>query len=183
MLDEPTPGVALRIYGAASLRRRCREVAAGEDVSALAAAMLALMERAGGVGLAAPQVGDLRRLIVVSEPDRRRSRPIVMVNPVIEERFGPAVPFEEGCLSFPDLYLTLRRPRGVVVRYRDAGGAARTLREDSLLARVIQHEVDHLDGILFIDHLTRWRRWLLAGRLLRLRASGRMPLGAREARA
>jgi peptide deformylase len=80
------------------------------------------------------------------------------------------VGFEEGCLSFPELFVTLLRPRNVCVRYRDLEGQQQTLRDDGILARIVQHEVDHLDGVLYIDHLPRWRRWLLGWRLLRLRA-------------
>jgi len=154
------------------LRRRCREVEPGEDVGALAAALLAAMRRAGGVGLAAPQIGDPRRVLAASDPTRHGRPPLVMVNPRLEATFGSRVPFEEGCLSFPDLYLTLRRPRGVQVRYRDPAGREQVLRDETLLARVVLHELDHLDGVLFVDHLARWRRWLLGWRLLQLRRQG-----------
>jgi peptide deformylase len=167
------PAPDIRLVGDPCLRQRCREVAADEDVHDLAGGMLAAMAAHDGVGLAAPQVGDPRRVIVVSDPMAASRRPVVMINPVIDETFGPDVAHEEGCLSFPALFITLRRPCGVAVRYRDRAGQQRTLRDEGFLARVIQHEVDHLDGILFIDHLPRWRRWLLSWRLHRLRQSGR----------
>jgi peptide deformylase len=166
------PEPEIRIVGDPCLRQRCREVAADEDVQDLAGGMLATMAAHDGVGLAAPQVGDPRRVIVVSDPFAASRRPVVMVNPVIDETFGPDVAHEEGCLSFPALFITLRRPVGVAVRYCDRAGRERTLRDDGFLARVIQHEVDHLDGVLFTDHLPRWRRWLLSWRLHRLRRSG-----------
>ncbi len=164
----PEPVATVRLFGDAVLRRRCREVAAGEDVSDLVATMLATMDAHDGVGLAAPQIGDPRRVIVVEDP-RSGEPPEVLINPRLEETFGAPTNFEEGCLSFPNLYVHLTRPSGVEVAYRDVAGADRRLRNDGILARVIQHELDHLDGILYIDRLPRWRRWLLGWRLLRLR--------------
>ncbi len=156
-------------YGDLRLRQRCRDVAADEDVGSLATRMWATLRAAKGIGLAAPQVGDLRRLIVVRDARVKAPHRLVLVNPVITAFHGPRVPFEEGCLSFPGLYMPVRRPRGITVQFRDPAGAAQEISDDGLLARVVQHEVDHLDGILFIDHLPPWRRWLLAWRLERLR--------------
>ncbi len=167
-LPDDGPAARILVYGDARLRRVSRDVAAGEDVNRLVDGMLGALQAAGGVGLAAPQVGDLRRVIVCRDPGSSAA-PVVMVNPVILAREGPRVGFEEGCLSFPGLYLTLPRPQGIEVRYEDRDGRTRTLRDRGLLARIIQHEVDHLDGVLFCDHLPPWRRWLLAGRLRRLR--------------
>lgn len=164
----PEVSASLRLYGDAVLRRRCREVAADEDVAELARAMIAAMADQDGVGLAAPQIGDLRRVIVVSDPACDVA-PLVMINPRLDETFGPAAVFEEGCLSFPDLYVDVTRPRGAVVTYRDLGGREQVLRDDGFLARVALHELDHLDGVLFIDRLPRWRRWVLGWRLIRLR--------------
>jgi peptide deformylase len=149
------------LYGDPRLRRSCREVAPDEAVADLVAAMQHTMLTAGGVGLAAPQVGDERRIIVCRDPDR-----------TLERTSGPRVSFEEGCLSFPDLFLHLRRPREVRVRYRDLAGRERARGFSSVLARIILHEIDHLDGVLFIDHLPGWRRWLLGRRLRRLHRQG-----------
>jgi peptide deformylase len=171
----PVPPSApdVRVFGDPCLRRPCREVAATEDVGDLVEGMLAVMADHDGVGLAAPQVGDARRVIVVSDPFASRQVPLVLINPRVEETFGPAVMGEEGCLSFPELFIDLWRPRGVAVSYRDEVGNQHTLRDETFLARVILHEVDHLDGILFIDRLPRWRRWLLSWRLHRLRQGRR----------
>jgi peptide deformylase len=149
------------IHGDPTLRASARPLDPDEDPGDLPDRLLTALAAHDGVGLAAPQIGDLRRVIVVADPERRPLEPLVMVNPEIDEHFGPEVPFEEGCLSFPGRFYTLWRPRGVAVRYRDQAGRPQQLRDDSLLARVIQHEVDHLDGVLFVDHLPRWRRWLL----------------------
>jgi peptide deformylase len=161
---------AIRIFGDPCLRHRCREVGADEDMAGLVRSMAKAMARADGLGLAAPQVGDDRRVLLARDPDRGRRRPpLVMINPRLISVAGPAVVFEEGCLSFPGLFFNLERPRDVVVAYRDVAGEERTLEAGGLLARIVQHEIDHLDGKLFIDHLPMWRRWLLARRLRRLR--------------
>ena len=105
-------------------------------------------------------------MVVVRDPGRPTGKQrIDLVNPVIEETFGPARRFEEGCLSFPGLYFHVVRPRGVTVRFHDYVGQEQTLRDQDLVARIVQHEVDHLDGVLFIDHLARGARLMLAPRL------------------
>jgi len=88
---------------------------------------------------------------------------------VLSEPAADLARWEEGCLSFPGLFFPLRRPRAVTVSYADLEGREHRLRADGLLARVVQHEADHLDGILYIDHLSAWRRGLLGWRLRRLR--------------
>ena len=158
-VSQPAAG-QLVLHGDTRLRRVCREVAPDEDVADLAARLVRTMQAAGGVGLAAPQIGDRRRVLVCRHLDRRRAEPLIMVNPSVEARDGPDVAYEEGCLSFPGLFLTLRRPRGLRVRFRDLDGRPQVLQDKGLLARVVQHEIDHLDGVLFTDRLPRWRRWL-----------------------
>jgi peptide deformylase len=160
-------------YGDARLRLRCRDIDVGEDARGLADALWAALDAAGGIGLAAPQVGDLRRVIAARDPAAPRTRSLILVNPVIVATEGPQIWFEEGCLSFPGLYLRVRRPQRVIVAYRDLDGAPRRLEDDALLARIVQHEIDHLDGVLYIDRLPAWRRWLLAGRLAYLRRGPR----------
>ncbi len=81
-----------------------------------------------------------------------------MINPIIAETFGDRAPFEEGCLSFPGVYLRIWRCRGVRLRYRDLDGAECSLEEEGLVARIVQHELDHLDGVLFHDSLAWWQR-------------------------
>ncbi len=159
---EPLP---IRIYGDPCLRHVCREVRPDEDVSGLVSAMVEALDRAGGVGLAAPQVGDPRRVILCRDPAAAGAAPTVMINPEIVATDGPPVRIEEGCLSFPDLFVHVRRPRGVRVRYHDLAGRVCDLAVGGLVARIILHEVDHLDGVLFVDRLPAWRRWLLRRRL------------------
>lgn len=128
--------------------------------------MWAVLAADGGVGLAAPQIGVLKRVVVIRDPKRPRDRQrIDLVNPVVEETFGELKPYEEGCLSFPGLFTTVLRPSGVELRYFDIAGQEQRIRDESLLARIILHEVDHLNGVLFIDHLSGWQRLLLGPRL------------------
>lgn len=152
---------SILLYGDPRLRRRCRAFAPGDPEAAALAAELWARLAQDGVGLAAPQIGDDRRLIVIADPRNGHER-LVLVNPEVIGTTGPSEPFEEGCLSFPGLYLTIRRPRGVRLRYRDLAGRRRHLTDDGLLARIIQHEVDHLDGVLFCDRLPRVTRSLLS---------------------
>ena len=117
------------------------------------------MDAASGIGLAANQVGDLRRIAVVDVDDRR----FAMVNPIVRSAEGSAKG-EEGCLSIPDLYADVVRPERIVLEALDPNGQPFTIEADGLLARAIQHEIDHLDGILFIDHLSPLKRRLLVSR-------------------
>ena len=162
-VDEAKGRPVLR-YGDPGLRRRCRPFEPGHPDAAQLADELWARLAGDGVGLAAPQIGDDRRLIVIDDPRKVGRKPLVLVNPTIERTSGPSEPFEEGCLSFPGLYLTIRRRRGVRFRYFDLAGRQHRLADNGLLARIVQHEIDHLDGILFCDRLPRAGRWLLSVR-------------------
>jgi peptide deformylase len=157
----------IRRYGNACLRRKARPVDPADPVTAeLLELLWTTLRTDGGVGLAAPQIGSNVRVMVVSDPEQRPGHSdLNLVNPVIRETFGPRVPFEEGCLSFPGLYTKVWRPQGVEIEF-DGPEGKQTLRSDTLAGRIIQHEIDHLDGVLFIDHLSVWRRILLWPRLL-----------------
>jgi peptide deformylase len=165
----------LVLYGDRRLRATCRSPEPGEPgLDDLVRDMIGIMRRHRGVGLAAPQLGDDRRVIVVQPDLSGRRPPLVMIDPVLEESGGGPAAFEEGCLSFPGIYRWVVRPRAAVVRYRDPDGATRWLRDDGLAARVALHELDHLDGILLVDHLGPWRRFGVELRmgLRRLRRGG-----------
>ena len=131
----------------------------------LAADMLEAMYEAPGIGLAAPQVGVSRRLIVVdvSEKDGDRN-PLVLINPQIVRLADELRSYEEGCLSIPDVKVEIERPSGLTVRYLDRDGRPQELVADGLLATAIQHEVDHLDGRLIIDFLSRLKRDIIVRR-------------------
>ena len=159
--------VRIRRYGHRCLRRGARPVDSTDPrTRELLDTLWEILRTDGGVGLAAPQINRDCRVVVVLDPEQPPGQQrIDLVNPVILETFGPRIPFEEGCLSFPGLYTKVWRPQGAVVEFDDPQGR-RTLRDEGLAARIIQHEVDHLDGVLFIDHLPIWKRFLLSPRLM-----------------
>jgi len=130
-----------------------------EDVKKLAKDMLDTMYAAPGIGLAAPQVGELKRLVVMDlAKDGEPPDPIVMINPEILKFSDDTVTTEEGCLSIPDLYYEVERPAEVTVRYTDLEGNTVTKEATDRLAICVQHELDHLDGVLYIDYLSRLKR-------------------------
>jgi peptide deformylase len=112
------------------------------------------MYSSDGIGLAAPQVGINKQIIVIDcEPDNPENPPLVLINPTIK-RFGRALcDAQEGCLSIPGVYLDVTRPEEVEVAYKDENGRPQTLKANGLLARAIQHEMDHLNGVMFVDRV------------------------------
>lgn len=110
-----------------------------------------------GVGLAATQVDVCKRVFVADVSDKG-NEPRCFINPEIIEKSASYNLAHEGCLSFPDMYLPISRPEMIKVKFLDEHGEERILEADGLLARCIQHETDHLDGIVFIDHVTRMKR-------------------------
>ncbi|MSO73102.1 MAG: peptide deformylase [Rhodospirillaceae bacterium] len=132
----------------------------------LMADMLETMYEAPGVGLAAPQVGVLKRIIVVDTVrEGAPPRPHMMANPGILWASDETKLHEEGCLSLPDEYEMVTRPDRIKVRYIDERNEVRTLEADGLLAVVIQHEMDHLEGVLFVDHISGLKRSIILRRL------------------
>jgi peptide deformylase len=150
----------LHLLGSPVLRQHSREVqTVDEEIRRLVDDMFETMDAAKGIGLAANQVGIARRVAVVDvEGDR-----FAMIDPRIVETEGRATA-EEGCLSIPDIYGDVTRPDRVVVEARDAAGNPYRKEASGLKARAIQHEIDHLDGILFIDHLSLIKRQMLLAR-------------------
>ena len=128
--------------------------------------MLETMYDAPGVGLAAPQVGILKRMVVidVSREDEPK-RPYKMINPVITAHSDETVVHDEGCLSVPEQYAPVERYETVTAEYTDENGKRQTVRADGLLAICIQHELEHLDGKLFIDHLSKVKRDMIVRRV------------------
>jgi peptide deformylase len=150
----------LHLLGSPVLRQRAADVTVVDDtVRRLVDDLFETMHAAHGVGLAANQVGVAQRVAVVDVGDAA-SGPLVLVNPVIRERRGMEEA-EEGCLSIPELYGEVERAAGVVLEALDRDGRPYRLGAEGLQARAIQHEIDHLDGILFIDHLSAVKRGLL----------------------
>ena len=125
----------------------------------LAENMLATMYDAPGIGLAAPQVGILRRLIVMDPSrDEEAKQPLIMVNPVILERGSEMRTHEEGCLSIPEITAKLERPAMTRVGFIDTEGKSREQTLEGIWSTLVQHEIDHLNGVLFIDYLSRLKR-------------------------
>jgi peptide deformylase len=145
----------IRTFGDPGLRERAREVDKITDVHRrLVDDMFETMRAAPGVGLAAPQVGVLERIFVWEVDDERGA----VVNPVITESSDEEAVYEEGCLSVPGLYREVSRPARIKVEALDLDGNALSISVDEFKARVWQHEIDHLDGVLFIDRLPEEQR-------------------------
>ncbi len=154
-----------------ALKKICAPVEAVDaEIRTLIDDMLDTMYGAPGMGLSAPQVGVLRRVIVVdvTKADEPRD-PVCMVNPELIEVSAETAVYEEGCLSFPDQYAEVTRPARVRVRYLDVDNEVRELAVEGLLGTCIQHEMDHLDGVLFIDHLSGLKRDIILRKMAKQR--------------
>ena len=139
--------------------------------------MLETMYAAPGIGLSAPQVGDRRRVIVVDvSRDGEDKRPLRLVNPEVVATSGEPLMSEEGCLSFPEMFAEVERPSAIKVRFLDENNDQKEMEVDGLLATCIQHEIDHLDGILFVDHIGTVRRNIILRKMKKAKR-----LKAREA--
>ena len=133
--------------------------AVSDEVKQLAADMLETMYAAPGIGLAAPQIGEMKRIVVMDlSKEGEKPDPIVMINPEIKKYSEDTVTTEEGCLSIPEIYYDVERPAEVTVEYTDLEGKRITRDATDRLAICIQHELDHLDGVLYIDYLSRLKR-------------------------
>ena len=155
------------------LRRRSRPVERfDDDLHRFLDSMLATMYDAPGIGLAAVQVGEPIRAVTIDcarraddeegeEKHERKSgpaEPLFFLNPEIVRSSDARNVYEEGCLSIPDYYAEVERPAAVTVRYQDRDGTPREIEADGILATCLQHEIDHLDGVLFVDHISRLKR-------------------------
>ncbi len=162
----------IHIYGSPILTEETKVVEENTpELQQLIDSMIETMHGASGIGLAAPQVGRSERLFVIDlsplaeeNPDLPQA-PMVFINPVIEEESDVEEEFEEGCLSIPDIREFIRRPSAVKMNYLDRHFEPASLEASGMLARVIQHEYDHLDGILFIDYISPFKKRLLRRRL------------------
>ena len=141
-------------YPSPVLRLKADEIKAiDKPLRVLAEGMLALLKEAKGLGLAGNQVGQTRRILVVEAIPDILDEPLVLVNPVLRAGTGTIIE-EEGCLSFPGVHAEIRRNLQVEAAYRNLAGAEMRITARGLLARVIQHEIDHLDGVLYPDRLS-----------------------------
>ena len=161
-------------FGEYPLHRPSEEVSEiTPEIQALIDDMVETMYEAPGIGLAAPQVGVSQRIFVVDLSLGRTATDLfVMINPEFEARDGVQVE-DEGCLSVPKFTVSVSRPKHVVLRGLDRQGAAQRVEAADLLARAMQHEMDHLDGRLFVDRLRGVKRDLIVRRIQKLKRSGR----------
>ena len=153
------------------LKKKASAVAKVDDATrTLVKDMFETMYDADGVGLAAPQVGVLKRIIVLdTTPRQPESNPIAMINPEIVGTEGETT-YNEGCLSIPGESEEVDRAAQVTVKYLDPDGKPQTLTAEGLLAIAIQHEVDHLDGVVFVDHVSALKREVIRKRMKKLQA-------------
>jgi len=154
------------------LKRICTHVdEITPELRGLADDMLRTMYDAPGIGLAAPQVGELKRLIVMdcAKESNARSDPIVLFNPEIVWNSDEREARDEGCLSIPEQFAEIERPVEVRVRWRDIDGCHREEKLGGLWARCVQHEIDHLNGRLFIDYLTPLKRQMITRKMVKLK--------------
>jgi len=163
----PTDMLPILIAPNQILKARARPVgpADADLVRDLVPRMFASMYDAPGIGLAAPQVGHSLRLVVIDlVPDDKRM-PRTLINPEIIQRSDDLATREEGCLSLPGQFADITRPARITVRFHDQTGARQEIAAEGLLSACIQHEIDHLDGILFVDHLSALKRNMIMRRL------------------
>ncbi|RMA43622.1 peptide deformylase [Rhodophyticola porphyridii] len=142
-----------------------------DELRSLADDMLETMYAAPGIGLAAPQVGILQRLIVLDcvKEEGAAPRPLTMFNPRVLSSSDERNVYEEGCLSLPEMYADVERPAEVTVEWMDRDGRPQTETFDGLWATCVQHEIDHLDGKLFIDYLRPLKRQMITRKMVKLK--------------
>ncbi len=151
------------------LRKKCLPLEKVDDnLQKLMQEMLETMYQAPGIGLAAVQVGILKRVVVIDiSRDENKKDPLYLINPVITHQSKETSVYEEGCLSLPGQFAEIERPANCMVKYIDYNGKEQEIKADGLLATCIQHEVDHLDGILFIDYLSKLKKDMIIKKLVK----------------
>lgn len=165
--------VPIRVWGDQVLRERAKTVDPNaEGLSELVGTLLDTMRDADGAGLAATQIGVDLRVAVVDRRMTQSGDDLVLVNPTMEVAWGEST-MEEGCLSLPGIWVEIRRATHVRVRYVDLAGQDQVLRASDMLAVAIQHELDHLDGVLLVDRISPHQRKAISPALDRIKESGR----------
>jgi len=149
------PPLEIHTLGERVLRQGSKNVTSiNDEVRRLAQQMLQTMYSADGIGLAAPQVGVNKRLIVVDiDPENSARPPLVLINPQVKQASAELAVDQEGCLSVPGVYADVRRSQKIIATYRDLSGKPMQIEASGLLARCILHEIDHLDGVMFVDRV------------------------------
>ena len=151
------------------LRKKCEPLEKVDtDTKKLMDDMLETMYTAPGIGLAAVQIGILKRLVVIDiSRDEEKKNPIFLINPEIINQSKQTSVYEEGCLSIPGQFAEIERPAECTLKYINYNGEKKELKADGLLATCIQHEVDHLNGILFIDYLSKLKKDMIIKKLVK----------------
>jgi len=151
------------------LRKKCEPLEkVDKDLKKLMNDMLETMYDAPGIGLAAIQIGILKRVVVMDlSKNEDKKKPIFLINPEIISRSKSTSIYEEGCLSLPGQYFEIERPAECRVKYLDYNGNLKELKADGLLSTCIQHEVDHLNGVLFIDYLSKLKKSMIVKKLVK----------------
>ncbi|MBN2433165.1 MAG: peptide deformylase [Acidobacteria bacterium] len=172
--------LTIRVYGDDVLRRPAGTVTSfDEQLATLVQDMAETMYSAPGIGLAAPQVGVSRRIIVVDiSHNDHQDQLYALINPEVVERSEENDRMEEGCLSIPGVNEAVVRPTWVKIRAQDVQGNEVEIEAEGLLARCFQHEIDHLNGILFVDRLVPFRKKLIRGKLKKLFGTISPPVAA-----
>ena len=150
------------------LRKKCEPLEnVDDDVRKLMNDMLETMYKAPGIGLAAIQVGILKRIVVIDVSKEEKKSPLFLVNPEIIYKSKNTAVYEEGCLSLPGQFAEIERPAECHIEYIDYDGKEKKLETKGLLATCIQHEIDHLNGILFIDYLSKLKKDMIIRKLVK----------------
>jgi len=167
-------------YGNPILKREAEEIKEGEDIKDLISDMFDTMDHANGVGLAAPQINKGIRLFVIDSSlmldDESEEKGIrrAFINPIILDEYGDEFSFEEGCLSIPDVRAEVIRPEKLTIEYFDENWKLKEEEFDGMTARVIQHEYDHLEGILFVDYIKGLKKRMVKSKLIDV-SKGKVP--------
>lgn len=171
-------------YGNPILKKEAEDIKEGTDLSELIESMYATMDHAQGVGLAAPQIHQGLRLFVIDsqlmldEDDEEQGIRRVFINPIILDEYGDQFSFEEGCLSIPEVRAEVIRPEKLTIEYYDENWNLKEEEFSGMTARVIQHEYDHLEGILFIDYLKGLKKRMIKSKLIDI-SKGKVETGYR----
>ncbi|MFQ5560505.1 MAG: peptide deformylase [Nitrospinota bacterium] len=161
----------IKVFPHPVLRESCRRVTElNEEIRTLIANMIETMNQAPGVGLAAPQVGSLFRIVVINNVEKKNDI-FPLINPEIVSMEGSQTA-EEGCLSIPGVFINIKRARSIWVRALSLDGAAITIEAEGRTAQIVQHEMDHLDGVLFWDRTGKARRDLLKKKFIKKMRAG-----------
>ena len=159
-------------YGNPVLKKEAEELPEGSDLTQLIQDMYASMDHAHGVGLAAPQINQGVRLFVIDstlmldEDEEEKGIRRVFINPILLDEYGDSFGFEEGCLSIPDVRAEIIRPEKLTLEYYDENWNLKEEEFSGMTARVIQHEYDHLEGILFVDYLKGLKKRMIQSKLI-----------------